>query len=1091
MSSGSAKDLTRSISSHAAKLTVPLPDELQRVINAYLDKHPNPDEADSQRLQDELLSVYQSCIRDVPSRLAPFLAILLPLKPNISGSGRLLSWWDKLSVPVLNNIGAEKGLAIIAKDLLLSILVYEEDEDDAKTQEAKATSNTLAETLLATWLAQSKAALEQFDDHAKFVVEQIQLILMAFGKRRPKDFLTTIDQFFVKKESRILSLSLLCEFIRHQPPHLHQLLSTPLFDNLLKCLQIDTSTRVISLAMTALIMFLPHIPSTTSQHLPALFNIYTRMLFWDRQRKLAEPQPRDEDDEKSEKDLVQSGRDRSWDKLPYLLESEDEQVPELLHYFTFLYGLYPINFMSYIRKPQRYLRHANFPGADDLDVEPTEIRQRSEPFRRLHLLHENFFHRTIESELTDNNRWQKSEAADVVAECMALYVPGEDSQGLVHRSKVPPKKVIVDSDIPEQPLLDEESVTPYQSRHTSWRNTTSTAVASPTEIRHSSLHRKYSQTSQSMPSIADSPCIHPSDRHDSPTIPPTMMASPSHNQLSDILNTQKSIRGSLYQALTNESVASLALSNTPHDSAHVAAYLDSLGPQRSPSLRPTTNDPNLKVAYLQREIQLLRNDLNFERYLKQQHLSHIGQIRRRQIREARVEADTQNLINENRGLKSKIEEARRKNLQMKKESEKSKAHSRKWEADLSAKLRVLREEQKKWLLERADLKKDLEISINKAEKLKQLVVTAESRELAAKQKTMSVEASLDELERLRDEVENLTLRIRKYEARDLDVLRKEDAAAEAFRRVSLLEMELRARDQQLARSKQAFEDELRDREEKAKEEKEEAYVQKTTLSQEMLDSVLESSRNKIAELKRQHERLLRRYTNLQGAYTDLKERLEQKEYNNPDEPLLGGGGWTGSGMEGRMSPSPPSPRESRMQEPRTPQGQRYRRKAHKTSDPEAYEPPSTSPPNIPLPARPIRVDTSSTSGGISPVEGSSRSPVTPAESISRSGTGGMGGLASLGAGYGGHFHAPQPFNPNPSPSIGSGSVDEEGNVKKKIVPGSEVRVFGRGGPQNIGKLPKEKKDKGKEKEATSAQSPAADPKKEKKSVGLRGIRGFV
>ncbi len=156
------------------------------MINAYLDKHPDPDETESQRLQDDLLAVYQSSIRDVTPRLAPFLALLLPLKPNISGSGRLLSWWDKLSIPVLNNIGAEKGLAIVARELLLVILVYEEDEDNPKFQEAKETSNTLAETLLATWLAQSKAALDQFDDHSKFVAEQIQLILVAFGKRRPK-----------------------------------------------------------------------------------------------------------------------------------------------------------------------------------------------------------------------------------------------------------------------------------------------------------------------------------------------------------------------------------------------------------------------------------------------------------------------------------------------------------------------------------------------------------------------------------------------------------------------------------------------------------------------------------------------------------------------------------------------------------------------------------------------------------------------------------------------------------------------------------------------------------------------------------------
>jgi solute carrier family 25 protein 16 len=156
------------------------------VINAYLEKHPNPDESDSQRLQDELLAVYQSSILDKPSRLAPFLAILLPLKPNLSGSGRLLQWWDKLSVPVLSNLSMEKGLAVMARNTLLEILVYDEDEENAKTGDARTTSRVLSESLLATYLAKTKASLDEFDDHAKFVAGQIQLILVAFGKKRPK-----------------------------------------------------------------------------------------------------------------------------------------------------------------------------------------------------------------------------------------------------------------------------------------------------------------------------------------------------------------------------------------------------------------------------------------------------------------------------------------------------------------------------------------------------------------------------------------------------------------------------------------------------------------------------------------------------------------------------------------------------------------------------------------------------------------------------------------------------------------------------------------------------------------------------------------
>lgn len=88
----------------------------------------------------------------------------------------------------------------------------------------------------------------------------------------------------------------------------------------------------------------------------------------------------------------------------------------------------------------------------------------------------------------------RSEAPDVVAECMAFYVSGED-KGHATRSRVPGKKVEANADIPKQPLLDQDAATPYQSRHNSWRDTRSTAVASPKDYRTSGLHRELSQAS--------------------------------------------------------------------------------------------------------------------------------------------------------------------------------------------------------------------------------------------------------------------------------------------------------------------------------------------------------------------------------------------------------------------------------------------------------------------------------------------------------------------------------------------------------------------------------------------------------------------
>lgn len=80
--------------------------------------------------------------------------------------------------------------------------------------------------------------------------------------------MAALDAFVVRKDSRTQALSLLCEFVQSQPPHLHVVLETPLFDNILRCLEYDTSTTVVTIAVTALTMLLPHMPSSLVPYLP-------------------------------------------------------------------------------------------------------------------------------------------------------------------------------------------------------------------------------------------------------------------------------------------------------------------------------------------------------------------------------------------------------------------------------------------------------------------------------------------------------------------------------------------------------------------------------------------------------------------------------------------------------------------------------------------------------------------------------------------------------------------------------------------------------------------------------------------------------
>ena len=181
----SFKDLTKALTNSLPAISLPLPDDLLQVLHAYLEKHDAHDESASQRLQDELLNLYEAHINEQPTRLAPFLSILRTLKPGIRGSGRLLQWWDKLAVPVLDNIGEEKGLALEAKNTLLDILIYDED-DEAENEDAIHTSEAVSENLLSVWLYKHQAGNEEFYNKARFVEGQIQLILLAFGRRRPK-----------------------------------------------------------------------------------------------------------------------------------------------------------------------------------------------------------------------------------------------------------------------------------------------------------------------------------------------------------------------------------------------------------------------------------------------------------------------------------------------------------------------------------------------------------------------------------------------------------------------------------------------------------------------------------------------------------------------------------------------------------------------------------------------------------------------------------------------------------------------------------------------------------------------------------------
>ncbi|TQN73905.1 Tuberous sclerosis 1 protein-like protein [Colletotrichum shisoi] len=859
-SSASLKDLSKILTSFYVSPSLPLPNEVAEVIDAYLNKHEKYDDSSAERLQDELLSIWEKHVKGAPAKYAPYIHIFRLLVPAIRTPARLFKWWDILNDPVLENITREKGLMEESHHATLEVLMLDTPENDDSNTEAIV--NPFAKRLLLTWLEKYYKIQSETDLSAQSSERAIRQALITYGKKRPRDFLFTLDTCFVRSEFRARVAKLLCEFVQSQPPHLHLILQTPLFNNLLRCLQQDTSATVISVAITALIMILPHMPSSLVPYLPSLFNIYARLLFWDSERTGIVEATSDENEQKS------LASPSGWETCPYSQETDDVEVPHLANYFTILYGLYPINFMDYIRKPQRYLRHANAANPDELEVQPTEIRHKSERYRQSHLLHPNFYTLTIESEKTDFGRWMTSEPAEVVAECMALRFSPE-----TFATVNPGNTQTAEGDnflLGDE--LDRDGLGPAllsgsgsEPGAESWRNKEQDSRASSRV--HSTSQGQSSVSSQ--PSHRNSLEVPKADViADSPTLPPQLIPSASHTQLQDMLHSNKVIKSGLHQTLANDSVPSLALSHQEPAAEKSGSHM----PPPLPAISAPTSvsDGQSQIAHLQRQILLLHNDLNFERYLKQQHMAHIGELRRRQVREAASEAETQNLILTNRTLRKRLEDSKKAEMQIRKESEKSRTLAKKWESDLSAKLRALREESRKTKTEIQSLQQELQGAREECEKLKKLVCDAEVKELNSKQTMQSIEINAAENDRLKADVERLSISERNFQAKEAERQAAITTAAEAENRAEMLGLKLEAREEELQKTKKLFQTQIGVLNAKLLEAHEGIYSRRTAETKAAVESALAASRAKQAELQKQYTNLMRKYTVLQSQVEESR-----------------------------------------------------------------------------------------------------------------------------------------------------------------------------------------------------------------------------
>ena len=819
--SRSIKDATKALQGpfSAAKTPLSLPSETRRTLQDFVNAREGKlDEQESANANTELRSFWERYVGDNPQKLGLFAGVMRELQPAILSSTAIWEWWVSVIKPILGSTGYKRPAVEDARAFLVNVMTADEDEgipDLAKI------SNRICNDLLKIYLARSQSPSEgkvsSASENAQ-VAQQVEDVLVVFGRKKPKELFVAIDDLVTLATSRLQALSLLNSFLRHQTPHIYRVTETSLLEHLLQCLMNDTSTTALSMALTSLIMLLPHVAGSLGLFLPRMFLIYSRLLCWERFSPLSSEEERNtvtddrvanEADEEGF-DPGHVGVDSSWSILRPEEGVIEASTPELLNYFTYLYGLFPLNFTSYIRKARRYLLDRDFPGADAFDLDSEVIRRRTEQFRKVHLLHPNFCNLTIEDELEDS-KWSKMDPADVVGECHGLCihkVKSLTSPGPPPTSKLP--------DIPPVPPLS------AVSKRSSGPD--SPALES---LRSASL------------------------RYDSVSSP---VARPHSGHVGDDEHLRPRSKSSGTTLRTSPSI----------DDFTSAAEAPSERDEKDSS-------PHNSVAWLQREVQLLKNDLNFERWHKAQYSQHIGQITRRNVKDATIEAETLNLINANKALKRQLEQVHKAREATIKDSTLTRKQANSLESNMSERFNKLKVEQEKWRLDADELTR-LRAEIPE---YRDLLVAAEARELSKSHELQLATRDLGRLQETQTQLQETKRRLREYEYRQFEyehMIREKDILGNEKK---LLEMQIQRYEDERERTKHAFTERIAELEAQLAGNGQRPKTPAIDHSQ-----VLADTQTRLLQLRKAHSRLLENYTDLELDYQAARSQLETLQMEN-------------------------------------------------------------------------------------------------------------------------------------------------------------------------------------------------------------------
>ncbi|XP_062308026.1 hamartin-like isoform X1 [Osmerus eperlanus] len=258
-----------------------------------------------------------------------------------------------------------------------------------------------------------------------------QAILLLCSVREPHDkhLFDKLNESLARPPCRLATLTLLGHVIRRQPSWIHKITRFPLLASVLKCLKTDCDVMVLITGVLVLITLLPMIPQAGRQHIYDFFDIFGRLASWS---------------------LKNPGHVHG-----VFLIHLHASVYSLFHR---LYGMYPCNFISYLR--------SHYSMKENLGTFEEVVKPMLEHVR----VHPELVTGTQDLEL-DPSRWKRFEIHDIMIQCAKVSLDPKEASCEEGYSSVP-------DPLPLHPpsRLHDSTVSPHPDHHHSYGRSTSTPL---------------------------------------------------------------------------------------------------------------------------------------------------------------------------------------------------------------------------------------------------------------------------------------------------------------------------------------------------------------------------------------------------------------------------------------------------------------------------------------------------------------------------------------------------------------------------------------------------------------------------------------